>query len=65
MTTIKELTSVLGNTGWFLSFDLKDRYWQIPLDEESKPLTAFEIKGKGIFMWNQMPFGLCNAPSIF
>lgn len=42
--------------------DLKDAYWQIELDPESKPLTAFTIPGRPLYQFTVMPFGLCNAP---
>lgn len=42
--------------------DLKDAYWQIPLDEESKPITAFTIPGRPLYQFKVMPFGLCTAP---
>lgn len=42
--------------------DLKDAYWQIALDDASKPLTAFTIPGRPLYQFTVMPFGLCNAP---
>lgn len=41
--------------------DLKDAYWQIGLDEASKPLTAFTVPGRPLYQFVVMPFGLCNA----
>ena len=42
--------------------DLKDAYWQISLDDSSKPLTAFTVPGRPLYQFVVMPFGLCNAP---
>lgn len=42
--------------------DLKDAYWQVPLDEKSKAITAFTIPGRPLYQSTVMPFGLCNAP---
>lgn len=42
--------------------DLKDAYWQIALDENSKCLTAFTVPGRPLYQFVVMPFGLCNAP---
>ena len=32
--------------------------------EEDKPKTAFSF-GQGLWQFNVMPFGLCNAPGCF
>lgn len=42
--------------------DLKDAYWQIALDEESKACTAFTVPGRPLYQFVVMPFGLCTAP---
>lgn len=48
------------------SIDLKSGFHQIPLNEESKALTAFSAPGNGgLFQYRVMPFGLCNAPASF
>lgn len=48
------------------SIDLKSGFHQIPLEESSKPLTAFSVPGSGgLFQYRVMPFGLCNAPASF
>lgn len=42
--------------------DLKDAFWQIKLEESSKPKTAFTIPNRPLYQFTRMPFGLCNAP---
>ncbi len=49
---------------YFDKYDLRWGYWQVPLKEEHKHLTAFTTR-QGLFEWNVMPFGLCNAPATF
>ena len=44
---------------------MKAGYWQVELDEESIPLTAFTISPLGFYECVQMSFGLTNAPATF
>ena len=49
---------------YFSTVDLQSGYYQVPIEESSKPLTAF-ISHDGIFEFNRMSFGLANAPACF
>ena len=50
---------------WFSTLDLKSEYWQVELEEEAKPLTAFTVGPLGFWECECMPFGLTNAPATF
>lgn len=47
------------------SVDIKSAYWQIEMEEESKPCTAFTVPGRGLFHFCRMPFGLHNSPATW
>ncbi|KAK9745723.1 RNase H-like domain found in reverse transcriptase [Popillia japonica] len=47
------------------SLDIKSAYWQIPIEEASRPYTAFTVPNRGLFQFCRLPFGLCNAPAVW
>ena len=60
-----ETLDCVNTAQWFTSLDLKAGYWQVELDEDSKPLTAFMVGPLGFYECEIMPFGLKNAPATF
>ena len=59
---IAESLDALAGTQYFSSMDLMSGYWQIEMGPASREKTAF-VTHAGLFVFNMMPFGLCNAPS--
>ena len=64
LSHIDEILDNLRKAKWFTSLDLTSGYWQVQVKEEDKEKTAFITK-YGLYEFNVMPFGLCNAPSTF
>ena len=62
---ITETLDCLNGAQWFTLLDLKVGYWQVELDEGSKPVTPFTVGPLGFYECERMPFGLTNAPATF
>lgn len=61
---IEESLDALAGAKWFSTLDLASGYSQVEMAEKDKPKTAF-CTPFGLFEFNRMPFGLCNAPGTF
>lgn len=61
---IEESLDALSGARWFSTLDLASGYNQVPVAEKDKAKTAF-CTCFGLFEFNRMSFGLCNAPSTF
>ena len=58
---IDEIFAFLGGSRYFSVLDCQQGYFQVKMAESSREKTAF-CCSRGLFEFNVMPFGLCNAP---
>lgn len=61
---IEESLDALAGAQWFSTLDLASGYNQVPVSERDKAKTAF-CTPFGLFEFERMPSGLCNAPGTF
>ena len=55
----------LGGSKLFSTLDLRQGFFQIGLDSQSRPLTAFCIPGSGLWQFKVVPFGSMTSPAVF
>lgn len=61
---INEILDGLGNAKYFSTLDLDQGYYQVPLDKDSRPYTAFSTSD-GHFQLTRLAMGLKVSPAIF
>ena len=61
---IDDTLDALAGSKWFSTLDLASGYWQVGMHPDDREKTAF-CTADGLFEFNVMPFGLCNAPATF
>lgn len=55
----------LRDAKYLSSLDIKSAYFQVPLSENSRALTAFTVPNRGLFQFKRLPMGLSNSPATF
>lgn len=63
MPRVDESVERLGNAKFLTTLDMCKSYWQIPLTDDVKELTAFRALAE-LYHLNVMPFGLHGAATF-
>lgn len=60
----EELLRLYQGVKYMTSIDLTHSYWQLPLEQDSQQYTGFLFRNQQ-YVFQVMPFGLCNAVALF
>lgn len=63
------MSKIPNENRWFSVIDLKDAFWSIPLDHESRDIFAFEWEDpesgrKQQYRWTVLPQGFTESPNL-
>ncbi len=61
---LEELAEQAAGHQYYVTLDMREAYFQILLDEESRDLTTFS-DGVTLYWFKRLPFGLNCSPAIF
>ena len=61
---INTLLDKLEGSKYFSTLDFTSGFWQIPLSEESREITAFKT-ARQHYQWVRLPMGLIDSGSVF
>ena len=61
---IDDLIDRIGDATYITKIDLLSGYWQVPLSDRAKEISAF-VTPDGLYQYKVMPFGMKNAPATF
>lgn len=64
LPNISEILDSLSGAVYFSHLDLSSGYYQVELEAESRPCTAF-VTDKGQYQMKRLPMGLKTSPSAF
>lgn len=65
LPSVDDVLSYVGDAEYYTSLDLCSGYWQVGIAKDYKEITAFTVQGHGLYEFNVLPFGLCNALCTF
>ena len=61
---IDDCIDKVGNSKYVTKFDLLKGFWQVPLTDRTKEVSAFATPN-GLYQYKVMPFGMKNSPATF
>ena len=61
---IADCIDQIGNAKFVSTFDMLKGYWQVPLTQRAREISAF-VTPSGFYQYKVMPFGMKNAPATF
>ena len=61
---LEELVEMASGNKFYVTLDLKEAYFQVELEENSRDITTFS-DGVSLYRFKRLPFGLNCAPAIF
>ena len=61
---IDDCIDKIGHAKFVSKLDLLKGFWQVPLTEQAKKLSAF-VTPKGLYQYKVMPFGMKNVAATF